>query len=344
MAAPDQSPPLPDDADAALETLRATGLPGWAAGLSLAPETRNPQRADHGQRRTFLAHPASGTPFHVTLAPDLRSDWETQRAFASAVPTLTAQPLHFAKAGPDELLVREYIEGQSVHQMLTSEPPALSAEKATALARATLQQLEKTSVPSSIAHSQAEATEILAAFQSLPVFRSADRAFIRGVLSPHILDRVSHSSPFTRWTNGDFTPHNLIVRPDGTTRLIDYEFAKRTHFPDDVWRWDNLGSSPQAPKLSLPGQFPAWLDALFWCRQLVLSHRTTTPAIAKADTPHAVRNILSHLKTSLPSSAIDSAFSEHLATPQSPSDEIGRTEISSSRTPAWRRALRRILR
>ena len=41
--------------------------------------------------------------------------------------------------------------------------------------------------------------------------------------------------PTLRWTNGDFHADNILRNERGEIRLVDCEFARRTHFPTSDW-------------------------------------------------------------------------------------------------------------
>jgi hypothetical protein len=290
------------------------------------------------------------------IAPDLCEVWRKNSAINSALPSLVARPLFFGSLAQTDMLVREFVAGNTLHQLL--ELQQLSPQKAAAHAQMALHLIEETSETSTIAAAHAEAAAVMNAVELLPPFRPIDRAFIRELLAPYIFEQISLSSPQTRWTNCDFTPHNLILTPSGNVRLIDYEFAQRTHFPDDVWRWDNLGITRNAPKLTQPGQYPAWMEIFFWCRQLVFSHQTASAAIAAADAPHAIGKILSLFETtahaqtwqskgiflshfSLAASSLEK-ISRLTASEAALTDKVARMQSSFSwRCTGWLRAIRR---
>jgi len=199
----------------------------------------------------------------------------------------------------------------------------------------------------------AEASEIFSAFEQLPTLSRADREIIRETIMPIVLGEVVRRPSTRRWSNGDFTPRNLILNTAGELRLIDYEFAQITHFPEeDEWRWQTFSS----PDFRSTTPFPAWMETFFWLKQMVLSHANIAPGEDAKDADHALERIAQQLLRLTPSAG--SSLVRHLIA-QSPvreenarlveanailSDKLQRTLNSRSwRLTAWLRAIRRVL-
>ena len=346
----DFSPITPE---AASEALRSSGYSASFDRLQLVSlERKHPARV-HGYPAVFLIRETGKPVAHLSIGPNLTGLWQRLDSFAQELPSLVARPIFFHAAGPLDLLVREFPEGKTLAELAVS-PPQL-ADDLRQHAVAALRQLQATARPSTIENAQAEVSEVFNRLSASSILGDFDRAFLGEVVLPLIRHHVADTSPATRWTNGDFLPRNLILQPDGHIRLIDYEFAGRTHFPDDEWRWDTLVSPRRLPALSQPGQFPDWLQMLFWCRQLALSHETTSPGIAAADTDTAIRHLIAllHSQTGAwnrhfflrhlePGQPLHGKLGELSAEVSQLRDKLGRMHASRSwRLTAGFRALRR---
>jgi hypothetical protein len=338
---------------AVLEELRALRPIGWPAELSLAPLRANQRRRDHGDRSAFLVTHDGAPIAHLTVGDQLETLAQQTEKIFKVLPLLTARPLLHAEGKSHRFFAREFIAGGTLSDQVRQG--TLSPANAHEQGLAALALLQQTATASTVASAQAEASGILGQVARLPECSRIDRAFFDELVAPFIHGGIAASVPQLRWTNGDFTPRNLILDTRGQIRLIDYEFAAQTHFPDDEWRWNTFGELGPIPRFN--SSPPAWLEILFWCRQLVLSHSTIARAEAAADADHAFDQIttllqkegrawqesafLRRLAPALPFQAEIARLSSAEATL---SDKLSRTLASRSwRYTAWLRAIRRLL-
>jgi len=118
----------------------------------------------------------------------------------------------------------------------------------------------------------------------LPIFSGLDQQFLQSVIFPFIRSGALSGPQQTRWTNGDLIARNVLVDSRGGVRLVDYEFAGRTHFyAEDWWRWHSESKLP-SEALDLPGSPKAsaetWQEAYFILRHAVLIHEINGAAVA----------------------------------------------------------------
>jgi hypothetical protein len=201
-----------------------------------------------------------------------------QAAFAQACPALAPKP-HFAVTlAGTEATAEEFFAGLSLEcaaQSGSLTPEAISS----ALARA-CSALATTEEPSYEEARQAEWREWSAHLTQLVCWAPAERRLLTEEILPRLYARLAVAPPVIRWTNGDFLSANLLVAPGGDTRLIDLEFAARTHFfTEDAVRFHVLSpiarAHPEWFSAALPRPGPAW-HLYFWLRQLGLEADNNT--------------------------------------------------------------------
>ncbi|MGC4073510.1 MAG: hypothetical protein QM760_13550 [Nibricoccus sp.] len=230
---------------------------------------------------------------HLTIGLNLAPQWTRTDSFHKACPSIATKPLFLEKFGKHQYLGREFINGHSVAELL--QAGKLTATEVHAHIVKIQEMLAGTHATSDVSSAKAEAAHVFGQIQQIPHLSTVDKVLFDTLLAPLVYAGIESTSPSTRWTNGDFTAHNLIISTDGCARLIDCEFAHRTHFPsEDLWRWLNFSHLPASQFAMLPNHTsspPPWLEIFFWTKQLVLSHRTALPAIAQSDSAHAIAQI-----------------------------------------------------
>jgi hypothetical protein len=338
-----------------LAELRTLASAEWQGELSLVPLRANARRQDHDYRRAFIVVRGGAPLAHLTVGrrETLHALWQKTDAFHGAYPELAARPFFHKQSQQRGYLAREFISGHTLAEGIIHGK--FTPEKAHTIAQETLTQMRKSAAPSSVEAAQAEAAAVLAKTESLPELTAIDRAFLTDLITPLVTTGIAATTPKLFWTNGDFTPHNLVVADTTHPRLIDYEFVSQTHFPDDEWRWNTFGGTAQIPQLSIAP--PPWLEIFFWCRQLLLSDVTIKHGETAADTEHAFEEITALLRKDMtswtnslflrrlsPSGPLEKELARLTTAEAALSEKLSRTLTARSwRYTAWLRAIRRLL-
>ncbi len=340
-----------------LRVLREHGVievPKENEAVSLRALPVNPRRVDRDRRRSFLLS-SQGRPLaHLTVGPSLGGLHERIRAFSIACPELALRPLFFVEHDGIDYLGREYFAGETVEHLLSIG--TLSQQAAGELKARALQLLDSKATASSVHAAQEEARVVFQQFAKLPTPSAIDRQILLEVTAPVILEEIARRPAIQRWSNHDFTPRNLILDTQGALRLIDHEFSRPTHFPEeDEWRWHLFSAAASAATASLP----AWLEVFFWMKQMVLSHETIEPLEDAKDANHAMDRIAYQLTALLPAEGSTRSRLLRSVAHQAPllqenqrllasnaalTDKLARIQNSNSwKITAWLRAIRRLL-
>jgi len=241
-------------------------------GFRLEQIQGNPNRRDRLSKASFRVSAGDRTVCHLTIGRNLTLLWERTQAFASACPDITCQPLFFHRSGEWDYLGIEFFDGRNLESLALGEQfaPAEALQYSGKIIAA----LERTLQPSSVEAAAREIDALFAQVSALPIFAEFDRTFLQQVIFPFVRTGALSETCRTRWTNGDLIPRNVLVDRQGNVRLVDYEFATRTHFfAEDGWRWRAFSNLPPEVR-DLPGlgdkvAKEPWLEAFFLLKQLI---------------------------------------------------------------------------
>src|SRR5664280_2151770 len=262
--------------------LRQAGLVQSTKELRLEPIARNPERRDYLTRRSFRVY-AGGRPVcHLRVGKDLGDLRSRTQAFAKACPDIASRALFWRQSDGWDYLGTELIDGQSLEALVIEG--RLSSADALVKTQTVVSALEHTLLPSDVGAATQEMDQFQSRACASPIFSGLDQQFLQDVIFPFIRQGALAGPQQTRWTNGDLIARNVLVDSRGGVRLVDYEFASRTHFyAEDWWRWRSESMLPP-DALDLPDSPTAskepWLEAYFILRHAVLIHEINGAAVA----------------------------------------------------------------
>jgi glycosyltransferase involved in cell wall biosynthesis len=254
------------------ETLCKNNVIDSPTGLLLKPIQGNPNRRDYLSKASFRVLAGERTICHLTIGRNLTQLWEYTQAFATACPEIACLPLFYHRFGEWDYLGIEFFDGANLDGLALEG--RLTPAEALKHARKIIAALERTLQPSTVEAATREIDALFAQVCTLPILAEIDQTILRQIVFPFVRAGALAGPWRTRWTNGDLTPANVMVNQQGNARLVDYEFATRTHFfAEDTWRWRAFSHLP--PEVSdLPGldniaSKEPWLEAFFLLKQLV---------------------------------------------------------------------------
>lgn len=307
--------PIPPPPDLIRQELSKAGAQVMEGDITLEPTAGNPQRLDFKKRQSFLILLDNKPRFVLTLGQDMKQLAEKSAALSSACPTIICKPLHFFEYAATECIVFAYFDGRDLESLWRER--RIEQSQIIQHAQSIVAALETTLTPSTSEAAAKELDNLFTQVCALPFFNGFDRSFLRDTLFPIVRSGALAEPHFTRWTNGDLIPRNILVNAAGEARLLDYEFATRTHFFfDDAWRWRVFSSLPECVR-DLPGKTPpssntppAWQEAYSLLRQLVLACEINGAALAGPDAKPALEALHQIATKTQPGALRTSAFLE----------------------------------
>ena len=258
-------------------------------------------RQDPAARVTYRVGNGSRPRWFVTVGRDLADLARRSRSMARLFPKLAPGWGGRLRMHEMDVTVAEWLPSHNVEQeckegRINPNEVLLHAERVQA-------ELEASRRPSTVVRMRQELEQLLANVERSPAFDAFDKAFLRLLVFPFLRHAVERTKPESRWSNGDFCARNVVVDADGRVRLVDHEFAGRTHFfAEDWWRWRTFSQLPESARmLNALAQEAAepWVKVLFLLRQMVLAVEINGARAAQVDAPWYVRQIVE---------AVDSAY------------------------------------
>jgi glycosyltransferase involved in cell wall biosynthesis len=270
---------MPDlNTDDAFRELIARGL------IAAQPAPRalamgNTDRKDRAARSSWCVALPAGGRAKLTLGHDLGDLASRHAAFANACPAIATTQVFFTRLPAGDALAEAYFDGPNLETARQDSviPPAVISRGVARLCRC----LAATEQASDEAARQGEWQEWSRRLLALPVWQAVERNLLENKLLPSLYAQLASDPPVTRWTNGDFLPANILLDAGGESRLIDTEFAARTHFfAEDAVRWRVLSAATlDRPELAAdlpPAPGLSW-HLYFWLRQFQLEIEHNTP-------------------------------------------------------------------
>lgn len=234
--------------------------------------------ADRREKNVSLwkALSSTGPSLKLTLGYGLADRVAAQTAFADCCPSLVRAPLFYEHVNGSEVLGEEWFPGQ----MLSHIPVNISGAKTI---RSTIQKLTEAftastqpSTPEARTHEWQKWTKNLL---NDCQWTEGEKSHLQHDVLPELFTLLCSEKPQIRWSNGDLTADNILVDESGSLRLIDLEFATRTHFfAEDSVRCHTLSALARShPDLfsALPLPLFPW-HLYFWLRQFHFETRVNT--------------------------------------------------------------------
>ena len=266
-----------------------------ARDLQLELIPRNPDRRDYPNKLVFRVISRRKTLCHLTVGQGLSDLWHRTRAFHKACPTIAVTPLFFRRTKQWECMGVEFFAGEALESWVNSG--RLSEAEAVRHMRTVLDTLSATTRPSTTEAALQELHQLFDRVTQSAIFGGLDYPFLRNAVFPLIQRGILSQPLICRWSNGDFVPRNVLIDVMGGVRLIDYEFAHRTHFgAEDFWRWKTYTTLPVELR-TLPGSYAGqfeggWMEAYAILRQAILAEQTNLVHLASADVDQWMQRLL----------------------------------------------------
>ena len=184
------------------------------------------------RKRFFRLHIPGEHDIHLSYGEDLKDLYERSKVINKVLPHITCKPILMVEDGDRQLFGQEYFDGLPIDQSFDSghknkDEISDILEKI----KSTLSTLERPSTQNAMNEEFQQFCKTLLSNEYLPKF---DSQYLLNVIFPKIKKSLNHHEPTVRWSTGDLAARNILVDQD-SFKIIDFEFAKETHFHDEDW-------------------------------------------------------------------------------------------------------------
>lgn len=299
--------------DDLLSALRKGRIVAAGEPVQLDPYSAASDRQNSRRKFAYRVSKGKTVAFHLTAGPSLKALFEKASAFSKANPEIACKPLFFIRGGEFDLFGQEYFGETNLEEGLAQKRiDKAEWQKAVGFVK---RKLAATARPSSSRRLLRELSSVEKGLLSTGRFSPFDETFLREIIFPLVRSGAASAPARIQWTNGDFIAKNILYDGKGGYRLIDYEFARETHFGELDWfrlqHHSHIPPGVNLGKLSAAPAWPPWLEILGWLEQALRLAEVNSPSGAKDGLGRIAEKLIGLLGSESPSTK-GSVFAEAL--------------------------------
>jgi hypothetical protein len=218
------------------EVLSAQQIVGALADAGVIEDSRDysiqPSAAGSSQRRKFPRFRyqlwrGGKCRAQIYVAKDLTEFHARAQQFQAACPTIAVKPLFLVRCEGQDIVGLEFAGEKNLQEAFSGA--LITQDQFLEHLSAVHSALAATTESSSVEAASLELDELFRLLHQTQLLSDTDLAVLDSLVAPRLRSALLSPKPTTRWTNGDFLPQNIVLTATGS-KLIDYEFATRTHF------------------------------------------------------------------------------------------------------------------
>jgi glycosyltransferase involved in cell wall biosynthesis len=170
---------------------------------------------------------------HLTLGKNLKNVFNKTKSFYEECPEYSCKPLFINDGQMHNLFGQEFFEGTPIDEKYASNKISdEDVSKIISKIQKTFSSLEVESTHEAFLEEFNEFKETILSNNSLHLF---DKDFLNKCVFPYLEDSLFPKSFSIRWSPGDLAARNILIDNELNFRIIDCEFAHKTHFHDEDW-------------------------------------------------------------------------------------------------------------
>jgi glycosyltransferase involved in cell wall biosynthesis len=203
------------------------------SSLDCLEELKASSEKDLARKRFYKLNLTDSETIHLTYGPELDYQYENSKALHEAIPAFTCKPLFINNKDEYSLFGQEFFEGQAIDD-LYNDCKIEKSEVTEILEKihSIFQNLEK---PSSIESANEEFKGFCKTILENKLFSEVDFQILEKEIFPLISSWIEKTNPTIRWSTGDLAARNILVNNNNDFRMLDCEFACKTHFHQEDW-------------------------------------------------------------------------------------------------------------
>lgn len=230
------------------------------------------------RKRCFKLEINNTFNIHLTLAPHLDEVFRKTSIINEILPRYTCKPLFLKKSENFDLFGQEFFSGSPIDERFVLGK--VTESQVSDIVKKLYENLNSSKEESSKDAREKELEVFKKEVISNKRFHVLDREFLNKFIFPN-LDNLTKSHPPTiRWSTGDLAARNVLVNDSLDFRIIDCEFAHKTHFHDEDWIRLSSFSNPKFNNLPVIkeklGTIAPFLTVYHLLRQTILNQHIHT--------------------------------------------------------------------
>ena len=183
------------------------------------------------RKRFYKLKVGESEKIHLTLGKDLKNVFNKTKSFYEECPEYSCKPLFVNDEQTLNLFGQEFFEGTPIDEKYASNKISdEGVSKIVSKIQKIFSTLEVESTHERFAEELEAFKERILKNDSLHLF---DKDFLNNCVFPHMEDSLLPQSFSKRWSPGDLAARNILVDDELSFKIIDCEFAHKTHFHNE---------------------------------------------------------------------------------------------------------------
>ncbi|MEC7801175.1 MAG: hypothetical protein VX609_07785, partial [Verrucomicrobiota bacterium] len=201
--------------------------------LDSLEELHSSSKKNYVRKRFYKLNLPQSKTLHLTYGSELDHQYENSKAIYDVIPEFTCKPLFINNKDEYSLFGQKFFEGEAIdHSYNERRIKKSEVTKILEKIHIIFQNLEK---PSSIEFAKEEFKGFCETTLENSLFSEVDFQILKKEIFPLISSWIEKSNPTIRWTTGDLAARNILVNNNNDFRIVDCEFACKTHFHQEDW-------------------------------------------------------------------------------------------------------------
>jgi O-antigen biosynthesis protein len=185
------------------------------------------------RKRFFKLKIKNDNIIHLTCGKNLESVYEHTKSFHSTFPSISCRPLFFVNDTEIDLLAQEFFDGEPIDENFDKN--RINEDNVKNILEIIKREFLKQTKSSNQEVYAKEFKEFSASILKNKKIKKLDKEIIQTYLLPSIESGLLIEKPMIRLSSGDLSARNILVNINKDFRIIDCEFALKTHLFEEDW-------------------------------------------------------------------------------------------------------------
>ncbi|MAV28584.1 MAG: hypothetical protein CMF43_02125, partial [Legionellales bacterium] len=211
-------------------------LPDYYKNLSTnqIEELEASSQADNPRKRFFKLEINDENFIHITYGFfGAEKIFEKANAIYELIPSIVVKPLFAVKDGSALLLAQEWFDGHALDEAFSMGiVPEKKIEETLVKLESSFKNLE---TESTIENAIIELNGFQEETLQNEYIKQTDQKILNDFIFPKLKNDLAIHASTVRWSGGDLIPSNILINERNEFRMVDFEFARKTHFHEEDW-------------------------------------------------------------------------------------------------------------
>ena len=190
-------------------------------------------KKEFARKRFYKLSLSKTKSIHLTYGLDLESVYLKTKSFYQVAPQMTCKPLFINSKKSNQLFGQEFFNGIPIDQKF--ENNEISEKDVASILESIIKNFDAIEKKSNTKKFREEYEKFKQNTLSKEILGVVDKQFLEFHLLPKLEKAMLLEPLTTRWSSGDLAARNILVDENINFRIIDCEFAQKTHFHDEDW-------------------------------------------------------------------------------------------------------------